>query len=81
MNMAKRNTRTQPRKAAMKKCEPRTKASNFAYPEQTNGSEIAARIRKEANTLTDTEREELFRQGMQIIYGGGGTKEAVRARY
>ena len=65
--MAKRNTKTQQRKAAMKKCEPRTKARNFAYPEQTSGSEIAARIRKEANSLTDTEREELFRQGMQML--------------
>jgi hypothetical protein len=64
----------------MKKCVPQPKARNFEYPEHTKGSEMAARIRKEANALSDAERKELFRQGMQIIYGGG-TKEAVRARY
>lgn len=80
MNMPKRNAKNKKRDAAMKKCEPQAKARNFVYPDKTSGSEIAARIRKEANALTDKEREDLFRQGMQIIYGGNCAKEAVRAR-
>jgi len=60
----------------MKKCKPQPKARNFEYPEHTSGSTIAARIRKEANTLTDAEREELFRQGMQIVnhYSSAGKR-------
>lgn len=50
------------------------------YPDKTSGSAAAADIRKKANGLTDEERENLFKKGMQIIYGGNGTKEALRAR-
>jgi hypothetical protein len=38
--------------------------------EASLGTEIAARERARANTLTDAEREELFNQGMALIYGG-----------
>lgn len=40
------------------------------YPDETEGSRIAAEIRAECNKLTPEEREALFRQGMEKIYGG-----------
>jgi hypothetical protein len=54
---------------------------NFVYPEGTAGSKAAKRLRTEANKLTEQDRENLFKRGMQIIYGGTGTKEAVGARH
>jgi hypothetical protein len=52
------------------------KPRKTGYPQETRGSEMAAEIRKQANSLSDEERDELFKQGMQIIYGGPGSKEA-----
>lgn len=46
----------------------RTK-KNFDYTEKTKGRQLAAKTRKEANSLTESERTELFSRGMQIIYG------------
>ncbi len=43
---------------------------NFDYPASTKGSETAARVRSEANRLSEAERESLFKKGMQLIYGG-----------
>lgn len=40
------------------------------YPEQTHGSRVAARGRKQANAMTEEEREENFKQAMAAIYGG-----------
>jgi hypothetical protein len=54
---------------------------NFTYPESTAGSKAAKRLRTEANKLSEQDRESLFKRGMQIIYGGTGTKEAVGARH
>ena len=54
---------------------------NFVYPESTAGSKAAKRLRTEANKLSEQDRESLFKRGMQIIYGGTGTKEAVGARH
>ena len=51
---------------------------NYEYPEKTRGSEVARRIRAKANKLTSAERAELHRRAMQLIYGGTGSKEAVR---
>jgi hypothetical protein len=56
-------------------------AKNFVYPESTAGSKAAKRLRAEANKLSEQDRENLFKRGMQIIYGGTGTKEAVGARH
>ncbi len=56
-------------------------AKNFVYPERTAGAKAAKRLRKEANKLSERERESLFKRGMQIIYGGTGTKETVGARH
>lgn len=44
------------------------------YPEDTEGSRVAREAREAANNLTDEERAELFRFGMQVIYGGTGDK-------
>jgi hypothetical protein len=54
-------------------------AKNFVYPESTAGSKAAKRLRAEANQLSEQDRESLFKRGMQIIYGGTGTKEIVGA--
>jgi hypothetical protein len=69
------------KRPSMKNCGTQASARNFDYPEKSKGSEIASKIRKRANALTDKQREEYFRRGMQIIYGGNGTKEAVRSRH
>jgi hypothetical protein len=63
----------------MSKCTPKGKKKNFVYPDSTEGSRTARELREKANTLTETEREDLFQQGMQIIYGGPNT-EKVRTR-
>ena len=51
---------------------------NYGYPVTTKGRETAARVRAEANRLSESERETLFKKGMQIIYGG--KKETVGRR-
>jgi hypothetical protein len=56
-------------------------AKNFVYPDTTAGSKAAKRLRTEANKLTERQREDLFKRGMQIIYGGTGKKEAAGARH
>jgi hypothetical protein len=54
---------------------------NFVYPDTTAGSKAAKRLRTEANKLSEQDRENLFKRGMKIVYGGTGTKEAVGARH
>jgi len=54
-----------------------SQTKNLVYPETTSGSRAAKRVRAEANKLTERQREDLFKRGMQIIYGGTGTKETV----
>jgi hypothetical protein len=49
------------------------------YPEKTKGCEIAAEARREGNSLSDKERENLFKSGMAMIYGGGA-KQTTRTR-
>lgn len=63
--MPRKHTKT---KAAAKK------PSN--YPQNTKGSRMAAKLRKQANELTDEERESHFQAGMSIIYGGQQTAGA-----
>ena len=64
----------------MKKVAPANSKQNFEYPANTTGGETAARLRAEANHLSESQREALFKQGMQIIYGGTGKKETVGHR-
>jgi hypothetical protein len=49
------------------------------YPRETAGSVLARKARSKANSLSDKEREGLFREGMAIIYGSNGG-QAVRSR-
>jgi len=49
------------------------------YPDETQGSKLAAEIRKRANGLTAKQRAEFFRKGMAMIYGGNRTKETSRS--
>lgn len=56
-------------------------SKKVAYPAETSGSRLAADVRQKANRLTEEERDELFKRGMQVIYGGNGEKEAVRTRH
>ena len=63
--------------AAMSKGKTVKRRRNSAYPTTTKGSQIAARVRAESNKLSEAQREALFRKGMQLIYGGKGTKENV----
>jgi len=43
---------------------------NFDYSVTTKGGETAAKVRAEANRLSESEREILFKKGMQMIDGG-----------
>lgn len=49
----------------------------FVYPESTAGSKASKRLRTEVNKLSEQDRESLFKRGMQIIYGGTGTREII----
>jgi len=56
-----------------------TKKKPLEYPDETNGSKMAAVIRQQANRLTAGQRAELFKEGMVTIYGGQWPKKATRA--
>ena len=45
------------------------KVKKSGYPEETEGSRLAAKARKLAGKLTPEEEEDFFRQGMAKIYG------------
>ncbi len=60
---------------SMKKIASTGHRRNFDYPATTKGGQVAARVRASANHLSESERESLFKKGMQMIYGG--TKETV----
>ena len=51
------------------------------YPRETAGGRMAAKLRKQANSLTDAQRERHFEAGMAMIYGGQHGKQAARARH
>lgn len=42
---------------------------------------MAAKLRKQANSLTDAQRERYFGAGMAMIYGGQQSKQAASARH
>lgn len=52
-----------------------------AYPRETAGSRMAAKLRKQTNSLTDAQRDRHFEAGMAMIYGGQQSKQAARARH
>ena len=47
-----------------------SKRKKLDYPEVTEGSRLAAKVRKLASKLTPEEETEHFRRGMAKIYGG-----------
>lgn len=50
--------------------QPARKPKKLDYPEETEGSRLAAKTRKLANKLTPEQRREFFRRAMVRIYGG-----------
>jgi hypothetical protein len=73
----KRAANQSKRSAGMSKTGKQPK--NEEYPEQTEGCAIAAKARAEGNTLSDEKREDLFRRGMAMIYGGDA-RQTTRTR-
>jgi len=57
-----------------------SKRKKLGYPEETEGSRLAAKVRKLASKLTPEEEAEHFRRGMAKIYGGQ-PKEITGARH
>ena len=47
-----------------------SKRKKLDYPAETEGSRLAAKVRKLASKLTPEEEAEHFRHGMAKIYGG-----------
>jgi hypothetical protein len=70
-----RKTRT--KMATPQKQSPPT-GRDYIYPDKTTGSEVAAKVRKDGNRWSESKRAQLFETGMQVIYGGTGTKTPVR---
>lgn len=55
-----------------------SQASSSANKGQpTKGAAIVERNRAKLNALTDSQRDDLFNKGMQLIYGGGSSKAKV----
>jgi hypothetical protein len=44
---------------------------NLDYPEETEGSRLAAQLRRQANKMTSTQRKECLRKARQIFVGQG----------
>ena len=56
------------------------KPRNYEYPENSQGTRIAEATRAQSAALTDNQREELFKKGMQVIYGATGNGKTVGCR-
>jgi hypothetical protein len=54
---------------------------NYDYPEKTRGSEGARPIGASANKLTPSERIQLRRRAMQLIYTGPGKQDMIRSDF
>jgi hypothetical protein len=50
--------------------QPASQQKKLDYPGKTEGSRLAAKVRKLASKLTPEEEAEHFRRGMAKIYGG-----------
>ena len=70
-------------KGALSKLQKRmpspAKKKKLSYPDETEGSRMAAEIRRRANKLTPEQRREHFRKGMAIIYGGAQAPKTTGA--
>jgi hypothetical protein len=57
------------------------KKKKLDYPDQTEGSRLAARIRQRANKMPSAQREESLKKAISIIYGGKQAPKATGARH
>jgi hypothetical protein len=57
--------------------QPARKRKKLDYPDETEGSRMAAKARKLASKLTPEERRAHFNAAMVLIYGGDDAKEAA----
>jgi len=64
---------------AMRKPAKKTR-KKLDYPDETEGSRLAAKARKMANKLTAEERRAHFNAAMVMIYGGPDAKETAPPR-
>jgi len=53
------------------------KKKKLDYPDATEGSRLAARIRQRANKMTGGQREECLKKAMQIFYFSGADLPAA----
>lgn len=60
--------------------QPARKRKKLDYPDETEGSRIAAKARKMASKLTPEERRAHFNAAMVLIYGGDDAKETAIPR-
>lgn len=51
------------------------------YPSDTEADRIASAVRKKASSLSDEDRDMLFRRSMATIYGSACRQIAVRSRH
>lgn len=56
-----------------------SKRPKIDYPAETEGSRIAAKLRKEASKMTAEERKSYFEEAMQMIYGTNGTAQVRKS--
>jgi hypothetical protein len=57
------------------------KKKKLDYPDETEGSRLAAETRRRCNKLTAEERREHLRKAMSIIYRGTQAPKATGARH
>ena len=60
----------------MKKRAAKPAKKRIDYPEETDGSRLAAEIRRRCNKLTKEQRRKHFAQAMQVYYGSTWPKES-----
>ena len=60
--------------------QPVRKRKQLDYPDETEGSRLAAKARKLASKLTPEQRRAHFNAAMVLIYGGDDAKEAALSR-
>jgi hypothetical protein len=63
---------------SLKPAKPAVVPRNYEYPAETDGNRMANAIRSQASNLTEKDREDLFKKGMQMIYGGAGNQKISR---
>ena len=61
----------------MRKPASKGKPKKLQYPDETEGTRLAAKARKMASKLTAEERRAHFNAAMVMIYGGSKAKEGT----